>query len=300
MSRRWKLGVLGGPSVGRYSLSPLMHRVALEAAGLEGVYEPHPASPERLGAWLEETGAVLDGFSVTMPHKEAVFEWVRRQGRFGQAGTVQTPEWVRAIGAVNTVKMEAGRPVGYNTDGPGFLRALDLKQDCEGKSVFLLGAGGAAQAIALALVGAGRVGRLTVWNRSFERAERLGEQLRPLHAGRGDEVQAVRLPEDVPIETVDLLVNATPLGMEAEPPVVDVDRLRTEAVVCDIVYTPPETPLLRAARGRVRKAVGGSEMLAAQGAEAFRIWTGRDRALDGRPIFSVMKQALDDHFASGR
>ena len=286
--RSFKLGILGGPSVGKYSLSPVMHQAAfafLKSRGrqVEGIYQPHAVKPEDLPRWLQEMAPRLDGFNVTMPYKETVFAWVKTKGRLGR------PDLDGEIGAVNTVVMEEGCPIGYNTDGEGFLRALtDPPRSMEPKGwrCLLLGAGGSAQAIAFYLASAG-AGRITLWNRHVDRAGRLAERIRRCFSGRCD-VKTLANLETASLEETDLLVNATPVGMEGLPELlVRVERLPKKAVVYDIVYSPPRTPLLLAAEKQGNPTVNGLEMLAQQGAAAFHLWVGNET-----PVLGAVRESL--------
>ena len=290
----WKLGIIGWPL--GYSLSPAMHRAALEASGLRGEYQEYPVRPEELEKWLESAIKLgLNGFNVTMPHKEAVFQWLTSWGKIER-------EMDQITGAINTVKVSGRRLIGYNTDGDGFLRALTdppRSIDLKGKKVLLLGAGGAAQAVAVQLAYQGKVGQITIWNRHPERAVRLAEKVNRLRSSH-TRCQAVGVEEldKGLLETVDLLVNATPVGMEGKKDEtllpVEVKQLRKDAVVYDLVYAPPKTALIRSAQRRGNPAITGLEMLANQAAVAFHLWTENH----GKPVISVMRQVLSEHLSA--
>ena len=285
--KSWKLGIIGWPL--GYSLSPRMHEAALKAALLKGEYKEYKVPPEELGKWLEAEAPKLDGFNVTMPHKRAVWEYVAKHGEFGKP----FPDLVRDIGAVNTVQVRDGRLFGYNTDGPGFLEPFRKPGAFRGKEVLLLGAGGAARAIAVYLAYAEQVSSLRIWNRNPEKAKQLVKLVRglrsPCRAG------AVKDFGDFPVEKMALIVNATPTGMNRhEEAPVECGRLRKGQVVYDIVYEPRETRLIHGARKQGCTVYTGDKMLAGQGAVAFEIWTGVPAA----KALPVMKKALDEHFAS--
>ncbi len=281
----WKLGIVGWPL--GYSLSPLMHTAALKAAGLKGEYKEYPVKPEDLEKWLTAEAPKLDGFNVTMPHKKMVFGWINENGgSFGELAI-----WDRRILAVNTVKLVGGRMVGYDTDGEGFLRPLlDRAWDCSRGNVLLLGAGGAADAIADALNRRGS--RIMVWNRHSDRAESFVNARVSVHgSGR---TEAVKDLNGLSVGQCNLLVNATPAGMKGEPDLpVDVRQLHKGQIVYDIVYQPRETPLIQAARKHC-EVITGDEMLAAQGASSFKIWTD----VDG--MYPVMHKVLDEYYAGKR
>lgn len=287
MAKIWKLGIIGWPL--GYSLSPLMHRAALKAAGFQGTYDEIKVRPEDLDGWLEREAPKLDGFNVTMPHKVAVWEHIGKQGAFGPP----FPELVRDIGAVNTVQVRDGKLIGYNTDGPGFLAPLERSGAFRDKNVLLLGAGGAARAIAVHLIHSEQIGSLRIWNRNPEKAREMAERVKELH--RPVKVEAVRDLRSVPVDRMALIVNATPTGMNKhEESPVDCGRLLKGQVVYDIVYEPLETRLIHGARQQGCTVIRGDEMLAGQGAAAFEIWTGVPAA----QTLPIMKRALDDHFAA--
>ncbi len=291
----WKLGIIGWPL--GYSLSPLMHTAALAAAGLKGEYREIKVKPEELEKWLAAEAPQLDGFNVTMPHKQAVWEHVSRQGEFGQP----SPQLVRAIGAVNTVAVRDGRFVGYNTDGEGFWTAMGKRRPLLVKwQVLLLGAGGAARAIVAVLEMREIARHVAIWSRTFESAQGLAEELQKVGGGnRRILSEAVRDLGSFPVEKCQMVINATPLGMsgEGDVPWAVMGRLHRRQVVYDIVYEPKETRLVLAARKAGCAVITGDGMLAGQGAAAFKVWTGKNVARDGTPILKVMKQALEKHFA---
>ncbi len=275
-----------------------MHERALQAANLEGEYREYPVGPDEIWDWLDRVKELgLAGFNITMPYKKSAFSWVIGRGK-GKLGRLEALDGV--IGAINTVVMDGQRPIGYNTDGEGFLKTLTepprgLK--LAGWHVVLLGAGGAAQAIAITLVLKARIKRLTIWNRHPDRAKELAhllEQLRQKGHTKAS-AQAVEDLEVLPIAECQLLVNATPVGMKGHgEQLVDSNKLHGQQVVYDLVYEPRETPLIRTARERGCQVVTGDEMLAGQGAASFEIWTGV------KGMLPVMHQALDEHFTSGR
>jgi shikimate dehydrogenase len=253
--------VIGAPV--RHSLSPAIHNAAFRALDLDWVYLAFEVAPGDAPAALAGMRALgLGGLSVTMPHKDAVAAVVDRLG-----------DDARLLGAVNCVTPVDGDLVGDNTDGPGFLRALaaDTGFDPTGRRCAVVGAGGAARAVVLALARAGAA-EVVVVNRTPARGERAAALAGPVgRIGRADDVA-----------DAELVVNATPLGMRPdhdELPV-DVELLRTGQVVADLVYRPFETPLLAAARARGLIATNGLGMLVHQAALAFERWTSRTAPLE--------------------
>ncbi|MBI3322062.1 MAG: shikimate dehydrogenase [Candidatus Omnitrophica bacterium] len=279
----WKLGIIGWPL--GYSLSPRMQEAALKAAGLRGEYREIKVKPEELDAWLDAEAAKLDGFNVTMPHKTAAAAWCRASG--GSLDPVAAE-----MEAVNTVAFSGGKPVGHNTDGAGFLASLEVRRlDPKGWEVGLVGAGGAAKAIALALARRG-VSRVHVWNRNAERAKELAERVNKASA---KPVASVTEKIDAfPVHACRMLVNATPTGMHKhEEFPVEIGRLRKGQVVYDIVYEPRETRLISEAREQGCEVITGDEMLAGQGAAAFEIWT----KVPAAKVLPAMRKMLEKHFA---
>jgi shikimate dehydrogenase len=268
-------GIVGFPV--RHSLSPLMQTAAFESVGIDAVYVPFEVSPDELDVAVNGLRALgVKGFNVTVPHKEGVAELV--DFLEGDA---------EFLGAVNTVKNEGGQLTGYNTDAEGFLRSLQEEGvELEGKKALVFGAGGAAKAVGYALLKGG-VKFLHLVNRNFSKAKAVGELL----SKRGN-VLVYPLKESV-VETllgeVDVIVNATSVGLrEDDPHLFDYSLIPQGAVVVDIIYSPAETPLLKAARQKGAKTVNGLGMLVHQGAIAFEIWTGRKAPVD------VMRKVLEE------
>jgi shikimate dehydrogenase len=256
-------GIFGYP-IG-HSLSPLMHNTAFAHHGLDAMYLPFAVHPAHIEIAVKSIAALhICGVNVTIPHKQAVMAWLDDLA----------PE-ARLIGAVNTIYLRDGGLHGYNTDGIGFLRALEeAGSEVAGRTVMLLGAGGAARAIAVQLCLSG-IRRLYLANRTSTRAEALAAFLKQNvpHAdisvvSMGESSLAAHLPH------TDIVVNATSVGMHPRDPLVlPATELSPRHLVCDIVYRPLSTPLLRAAQRQGARTVDGLGMLLHQGAKAFEIWT---------------------------
>lgn len=272
------VGVFGWPV--EHSVSPTMHNAAFGALGLDWCYVPFPVQPERLADAVAGVRALgLRGVNVTVPHKAAMLSLVDEL----------TPE-ARAIGAVNTVVPSTQGLVGHNTDARGFYRALaELGFSPEGCNALVLGAGGAARAVVCALASAGA--RVTVCNRNPERAQSLVNDLGSAYPEA--RLCAVSLTTDAMCNATrgtDLVVNATTVGMwpavDASPwPVVV--PFPVGALVYDLIYNPRETLFLRSAREVGLRIGDGLGMLVHQGAEAFKLWTGRE------PPIGVMRSACE-------
>ncbi len=259
-------GIIGHP-IG-HSVSPAMHNAAFEHLGLDAIYLKFDVRPEHLrDAVLGAKALGFRGLNVTIPHKEAVLKFVKPVGIAGR------------IGAVNTV--DVPKLEGYNTDAYGALKALESAGvDVRDKVALVVGAGGAGRAIAFALAERGAF--VIVTNRTESRGLKLAEDVRKVG-------NCIYHPYDRLEELsgkLDLIVNATPLGMKGFDQKIPVpESLVNDVVVFDTVYNPLETPLIKLAKERGCKVVYGIDMLVYQGAEAFRIWTGID------PPVEVMKRA---------
>jgi shikimate dehydrogenase len=245
-------GVIGAPI--RHSLSPAIFNAAFKACDLDWVYLAFEVQPGDAGRALDAMIALdIGGLSVTMPHKDAVAELVDHC----------TTE-ASALHAVNCVVATDEGLVGENTDGPGFLDALRVETgfDVDGRRAAVIGAGGAARAIVLALARAG-ASEIGVINRTVERAETAAAL-----AGAVGRVATIDA-----IEHVDLVVNATSVGMGDGQMPFDPELLTSGQLVADIVYHPSPTPLVAAARHRGIVAIDGLAMLVHQAGHAFRLWT---------------------------
>ncbi|HET6306991.1 MAG TPA: shikimate dehydrogenase [Rhodopila sp.] len=263
-------GVTGWP-VG-HSRSPRLHGFWLQRHGIDGAYVPLPIEPDRFPSairGLMEAG--FAGVNVTIPHKRAAF---------AVCDTVD--DSARRAGAVNTMVFTNGRITGSNTDGWGFLENLRAHGiDPAAGPALLLGAGGAARAIAAALLDLGIP--VTVTNRTTARAEELAAELPGLKVVNWQ-------TRDWALSDHALLVNTTSLGMRGHLPLtIDLDRAPKTMAVADIVYVPLETPLLAAASARGLAAVEGLGMLLFQAIPGFRAWFG---------VEPVVDQALRRHVAA--
>ena len=256
-----------------------MIEAAYHHHGLQWRYINVEVSPESLGDAVKGARAMgWKGFNCSIPHKVAVIPHLDGLG-----------ESANIIGAVNTiVRQDDGRLIGENTDGKGFVQALSAIVDPMGKRAVLLGAGGAARAVAVELALAGVV-QIIVVNRSRERGENLVELINnktPATASYQSWEKTYQIPE-----TTDIVVNATSIGLypnvEATPDI-DHNSLTANMVVADGIHNPPLTKLLQAAKSRGCQTADGLGMLVGQGVIGFKYWTG----MDADP--SVMRQTLLD------
>lgn len=255
--------VIGSPV--RHSRSPAIHNAAFRALGLDWTYLAFEvADGAAAGAIAAMRSLDIRGLSVTMPHKAAVAQLVD-----------ELTDDAARLDAVNCVRWRDGTLVGDNTDGPGFLASLDdAGVDVAGRRCVVLGAGGAARAVVLALARAG-ADEVAVVNRTPDKARDAAAL-----AGAGGRVGVAS-----DVATADLVVNATSIGMGDDRLPLDPDLLREGVAVADLVYQPLTTPLLAAARGRGAAAIDGLGMLVHQAAIASESWTGR------APPVAVMRDA---------
>ncbi len=271
------VGIMGDP-VG-HSLSPLMHNAALQATAIDAVYVPFHVTAADLGPAIDAIRRLgLVGVNLTIPHKEAAFRLVD-----------ELAADARLIGSVNTIVNRQGRLLGCNTDGEGLRQALqsELGLQVRGKTVLLLGAGGACRAavVALARAGAAWIG---IANRTIERAARLTAEFAPLLPG----TTFAHYPLDADLGAglpgkVDLLVNTTSVGLHREAFGCSVENhVRADGCIYDMVYGRQPTALIRRARSLGLPAADGLAMLAAQGELAFALWFGRN------PPDGLMKKQL--------
>ena len=265
--------VLGHP-IG-HTLSPVMHNAAFQALGMDAIYLAFDVHPDRLLsvlAAMKDMG--LGGVNITVPLKEVAAK-----------GLPQLDDSARLLGAVNTVKFMPDGMIGYNTDGAGFLQAVEeaFGESVAGKSVFICGAGGAGRAVALVCAGSG-VRSLTIADTDPARP---GNVAREIGARSGVSVTIASRWEEEAREA-DIVVQATPLGMKPGDPLpLKAEAFRSGQAVFDLVYMYPETAFMKAAKAGGAQTANGLGMLLHQGVHAFEIWTGV------KPPVDVMKKALE-------
>lgn len=270
--------VLGHP-IG-HTLSPVMHNAAFAACGMDAIYLAFDVAPERLLTVLASMRDMgFRGVNLTVPHKEVAFR-----------GFESLDAGARLLGAVNTVEFLPGGLKGHNTDGKGFLRAIAEAFDLTvaGKTLFVLGCGGAGRAVAITAAREGAA-RLFLADIDNGRVQKLAGEI----AGAAPEVKVVTAGANATAwiqnaHEADLLVQASPVGMKPEdrcpmPP----EAFRSGQAAFDLVYNLPETCFMRAAATGGARTANGLGMLLHQGAEAFTIWTGRPAPVD------VMRRALE-------
>jgi shikimate dehydrogenase len=266
------VGVLGWPL--EVTLSPLMHNVGFRRLGLDWIYLRWPVAPDDLDHAVRGLRALgADGANVTMPHKESIVEHLD-----------SLDEDAGAIGAVNTVRRSGKELIGHNTDVVGFSEFLveDAGFQPDGTSALVLGAGGAARAVVKALANLG-AGDVTIAARNRE----AGASVAALAEDATQSARAIGWDDasDL-VDGVDLVVNATPIGMRGEALLSQV-TFRPNQCVIDLIYSPPTTPLIERARAGGANGWGGLGMLVRQAAASFAIWTGQQAPLDAMSAAAI-------------
>ncbi len=271
-------GVIGDPI--EHTLSPIMHNAAFKELELDYAFLAFKVKPAQVEAAVNGMRALnIRGLNVTMPHKTSVIKYLDRVDLSAQI-----------VNSVNTILHKEGLLFGFNTDGVGALKALkENGVELKGRKVLLLGAGGAARAIAYTL--AKEADELAVLNRTPKQAQEIAKLV---SKALNKKVAAGSLsPADIKLnlQDSDILVNATSIGMKPNPDVspVPAELLRPELSVMDIVYNPLETKLAKNAKIAGAKVVSGVEMLIYQGAASFEIWTGKSAPVE------VMRKAALKH-----
>jgi shikimate dehydrogenase len=268
------LGVIGHPIA--HTLSPAMHNAAIEYLGLDYIYLPFPIAPAQLAIALDGFAAMgVVGLSVTIPHKQAVIPHLAKISDLAQA-----------VGAVNTLRWTEAGWEGTNTDVAGFISPLQaMQRDWSREVAVVLGNGGAARAV---VAGCHQLGFREIWVVGRNRTN-----LEEFQASWTSVNCQTYLWEELPslINQASLLVNTTPIGMHpqtGDSPVSGelMDRLPSQAIIYDLIYTPHPTELLKLATARGATTIDGIEMLVQQGSVAFEWW------LDRQAPVAIMRQAL--------
>ncbi|MGC2598897.1 MAG: shikimate dehydrogenase [Nitrososphaeraceae archaeon] len=264
--------IIGDPI--EHSLSPAMHNAAFNFLKLKSTYIAYRVAYSELAASICSLKEVrLAGFNVTIPHKTRILKYIDVLDRVASKA-----------GAVNTVQNVDGVLYGYNTDVGGFLRPLAKRGiNLNGLNVLLLGAGGAARAVVVALSSKTENLKISIANRNRDRAKELAKIGNTLGANcESFSLQDVQLLS----YRADMIVNTLPLGMYNEKSIIDVQYIPSDSIVYDVVYRPVLTDLLKNAKQAGATIVYGYEMLLEQGAESFQIWTGIPAPLE------VMRKSL--------
>lgn len=267
------VGLMGHPV--EHSFSPPMHNEAFDALNMDYAYVAFDVNPNDLKSAIEGAESLnIKGFNVTIPHKVDVMQYLD-----------ELDEVARLIGAVNTIDFKNLK--GYNTDGIGAVKAIEEVTSIKNKNVVVAGAGGASRAISFYIAKYGAES-LTILNRNEVKVESLASDVSDsglIGEVASDSINAIGNY----MESADVLIDATPLGMHPninDEPIVKADMMDEDLVVFDAVYNPNETVLIKEAIKANAKPVYGIKMLLYQGAESFKIWTGKTAPVD------VMEKAL--------
>jgi shikimate dehydrogenase len=269
--------VLGHP-IG-HTLSPVMHNASMQELGFDGIYLALDVHPDRLMEVLPAMALMgFAGVNLTVPHKEVAFH-----------GLEKLDESAKLFGAANTIEFTEDGMVGHNTDGYGFLKALEeaFGKTVEGDSIFVLGCGGAGRATALQAAAKGAQS-IVLADIDAERVQKLNDEIIGL-TPQVEVVQALGKPEQVErCRACDLVVQASPVGMKrGDPSLLPPEAFRAGQRAFDLIYMYPETAFLSTAREAGAEIANGLGMLLHQGARAFEIWTGSE------PSVSAMRKALE-------
>ena len=274
--KQW-VGVFGNPVDDNPTV--VMEQAAFDAEGIPMEYLTIQVRSGDLEAAMNGLRAMnFTGINITMPHKGEVLKYLD-----------EVSESAEIMGAVNTIYWKDNKLTGENTDGKGFIKSLqDGEIPLNGRNAVILGAGGAARAIAVELAGAG-IRKITVINRSQKSGQALADIINEKTQAAGIFLQwndCIAIPEDT-----DILVNATPIGFtDDEKPDIDYDRLPENVIVCDVIPNKLKTSFLKEAEGRNLKTFNGLEMLVNQGALAYELWTGKKAPVE------IMKQAMKKEY----
>jgi shikimate dehydrogenase len=266
-------GIFGYPV--EHTLSPAMHNAAFRQLGLDYCYVPFSVEPARLREAVEGIrGMNLCGVNVTVPHKERVIEFLDK-----------IHDEAAFIGAVNTIKNDKGCLTGFNTDGPGFMCSLsEAGIDVKGKKVLIAGSGGAARAVGYYLCREAE--KVVLFDVDAKKAAALTEHLNTV-CNNAAQADASDITDKVFVQGMDIVVNATPMGLNPEDPSpIATSLISSRQTVCDLIYK--NTALLKEASAAGCVTLNGLGMLLWQGVIAFRIWTGAE------PPVEVMKKTLEE------
>lgn len=265
------LGIFGYPI--SHTLSPAMHNAVIKALGLDMVYLPFEVKPSSLKEAINGIKSLgIIGVNITIPHKEAVIRFLD-----------DISEEARLVGAVNTIVNKDRKLVGHNTDGSGYIASLkeELGFNPKSKRIIIIGAGGAARGILVALA-IKKPKAITVANRTLSRAVSLIKTFKEKFSDT--KFEAIGIDDKMlkmSFNSADLLVNTTSVGMKQSKALkIPLETLPKVAIVSDIIYNPLETALLKKAAKLGLATHSGLGMLIHQGARSFKLWTGFDAPIE--------------------
>ena len=254
-------GLLGHPI--EHSMSPVMHKTAYEQSNMNATYVAFDVAPENLENAVNGIRALnIQGCNVTIPHKVEVMKYLD-----------EIDEEARQIGAVNTISNENGHLKGYNTDGRGYIQSLlNVVADFSGKTILIIGAGGAARAVVAALLTHQPL-QIVIANRTLEKADTLAQLFQ---SNTTTVIASTIANAAAKLEQYSIVINTTSVGMSphVEDMPISLERLSPNAVVSDLIYNPLETRLLKEAKKRNAQVLNGVGMFVHQGALSIEHWTG--------------------------
>ncbi len=260
------VGVIGHPI--KHTLSPIMHNYAYKNLNLDYVYLPFDISSIGLHDSLKGMVALgIRGFNVTIPHKERIIEYME-----------ELSDSAKIVGAVNTVVNDNGKLIGYNTDVNGIIKTLEeFKKNIRGKTVSVLGAGGAARSVIYTLINHFKVKKINIINRTVEKAESLKDYFSSKML-----FEKIKTYELIPPDVTEILakskliINASSIGMSPDSddsPTTILESFNKNQIVFDIVYNPQKTKFLALAEEQGALTINGLKMFVEQGAKSFELWT---------------------------
>lgn len=276
-------GFIADPA--QHSYSPRMHNLAFQLTQTDAIYLAFTVKKEDLKEAIQSIRSLnMLGVNISMPHKIAAMNYVDELSKSA-----------RLIGAINTIENKAGRLIGHNTDGIGFMSSLAAeKVPFKEKTFTVLGAGGASNAIICQAAIEG-VKKINVFSRKGKNYDNMQAKISHIQTSTGCRVYLYEFLDSKQLNCCllesDLLVNCTSIGMnDNQTPLANFEAISAQLVVCDIIYKPEETALLKKAKARGATTFNGIGMLLYQGAAAFEIWTGKQMPL--QEIYSVLKKTI--------
>ncbi len=276
------VALIGNPV--EHSLSPIMHNAVFKKFGMNYVYLAFKVDKEKLKDVVNCFKALEINFNVTIPHKIEIMKYLD-----------DISKEAKLIQAVNVVKIDNGKAIGYNTDGIGALKALKI--DVKDKNVLILGAGGAARAIAFQLA----LNRANVYisNRTFEKALKLSDEIRKKTGTKSFAIPLDRKILREKIKEMDIVIQATSVGMypNTNETLLYREDFRKDLIVMDIVYNPLETRFLKEAKKAGAKTIDGLGMLIYQGIESLKIWF---EIMNEEEMENIMRKVLMEHLSFNR
>lgn len=278
-----QLGLLGYP-LGQ-SLSPIMHNSAFKKLGMNKIYIPIEVLPENLETVVRGISKMnFEGFNITKPYKIDIIKYLD-----------EIDEYAKCIGAVNTVIIKNGKLKGYNTDGTGFLKSFEAETNdsIKGKTVFILGSGGASRAIGMTLA-LNKIKKIYICNRTYKKALSLSDEIKKQTDTITSAIPMVYEEMEKALIDTDILINTTSVGMlpDINESPIDKELLNKNLIVCDAVYNPKRTKLIRNAEELGCKTLIGMHMFVYQGAEAFTLWTEKKAPLE--LMFKIINDNLKE------